>query len=72
MSASQLEPQRFARLMARWLLVELAITNVVDPGELDLALERCWLCRRELEAHEQPERICDRCLRAHQTWPRAA
>jgi hypothetical protein len=31
--------------------------------------QRCRLCRAKLKTYERPEGICDRCLRAHQTWP---
>jgi hypothetical protein len=62
----------FARILARQLLIELAVAAPPEPGELVDALGVCWLCRAELQAHERPERICDACLRTHQMRPRAA
>jgi hypothetical protein len=62
----------FARVLARQLLVELTVAAPPEPDELVDALGLCWLCRAELQARERPERICDACLRAHQTRPRAA
>lgn len=62
----------FARIVARLLLIEIAIATSIEGGELAEALEACWLCGSELRAHERPERICDVCLRANQSWPKAA
>ena len=44
------------------------------PRVLAAALKRgsCRLCRAKLEEYERPEMICNTCLRAHQTMPRAA
>jgi transcription initiation factor IIE alpha subunit len=58
---------RFARIVARWLLIEIAIATPVERDEQVHALGACWLCGSELRAHERSERICDVCLRVNQT-----
>lgn len=40
------------------------------PVKRDDSSEGCRICRAELEAHERPEKICNRCLRAFQVLPR--
>jgi hypothetical protein len=68
----ELELERFAKTLARALVIELAIATPIKPAEIEDALGACRRCGSELRAHERPERICDACLRAHQTRPRAA
>jgi hypothetical protein len=75
MSAPQLAHklvERFARDLARSLLLELALAAPITSAEAVDALRTCRICARELRAHERPERTCDSCLRAYQTRPRAA
>jgi hypothetical protein len=57
---------RFARVVARWLLIEIAIATPVERDEQVHALDECWLCGSELRTYERPKRICNVCLRAHQ------
>jgi hypothetical protein len=66
---SPLEVERFARTLARALLIEITLATPISPDEVEHALGACWRCGTELRAHERPERICDVCLRANQTRP---
>lgn len=71
MSADERDQElgRFARIVARRLLVEIAIATPVERDDKVHVLEACWLCGSELRTYERPERICSVCLRANQTRP---
>jgi hypothetical protein len=55
--------ERFARILARALLIELSLAAPIKPDEVEHALGVCWRCGTELRAHERPEHACDDCLR---------